>query len=82
MKTIVVLGAGKIGRMVAHFLGNCGDYRLRIGDADPKVSKHVVDHVQEGEAFTVDFSSAKDLDRILAGADAVVSCAPYHCNPL
>lgn len=32
MKKIVVLGAGKIGRMVSHLLGYSGDYALRIGD--------------------------------------------------
>ncbi|HLU39469.1 MAG TPA: saccharopine dehydrogenase C-terminal domain-containing protein [Planctomycetota bacterium] len=82
MKKIVVLGAGKIGRMVAHFLGHCGDYRLRIGDAAADAVQLVTDTVPGLEGRTVDFGSAADLDAVLAGADAVISCAPFHCNPL
>ncbi len=82
MKTIVVLGAGKIGRMVAHFLGNSGDYQLRIGDTEPKATAHICKRVKAAEGHSVDFTSAKDIDKILSGADAVISCAPYHCNPL
>jgi saccharopine dehydrogenase-like NADP-dependent oxidoreductase len=80
MNTIVVLGAGKIGRMVAHFLGFCGDYRVRIGDADQAAVDHVVDKVPGAEGRTVDFQSDGDIDRILDGAAAVISCAPFHCN--
>jgi saccharopine dehydrogenase-like NADP-dependent oxidoreductase len=39
MKTIVVLGAGKIGRMVTHMLASCGDYRVRVGDLDRKAAE-------------------------------------------
>ena len=30
----------------------------------------------------VDFGSAASLDGVLKGAWAVISCAPYRCNPL
>ena len=32
MKKIVILGSGKIGRMVCFLLGTCGDYEVQIGD--------------------------------------------------
>ena len=32
MKKIVILGGGKIGRMVCFLLGTSGDYEVRIGD--------------------------------------------------
>ncbi|MBI5851411.1 MAG: saccharopine dehydrogenase NADP-binding domain-containing protein [Planctomycetes bacterium] len=81
MDTIVILGAGKIGRMVAHFLGHCGDYRLRIGDASQPAVDVVLGRIKGSEGKSVDFGSEKDLDGILAGAKAVISCAPFHCNP-
>jgi saccharopine dehydrogenase-like NADP-dependent oxidoreductase len=82
MHTIVVLGAGKIGRMVAHFLAHSGDYKVRVGDLDEASAKKVAERVGHGaEAHRVDFSAAADLDAILDGAWAVVSCAPFHCNP-
>src|SRR5688572_6673061 len=82
MKKIVVLGAGKIGRMVAHFLGSCGDYALRIGDAEADAVALATGGVPNSEGRAVDFASAADLDALMAGADAVISCAPFHCNPL
>ncbi len=82
MKKIVVLGAGKIGRMVAHFLGHCGDYQVRIGDVADDAVKLLTNSIKNSEGRTVDFSSTSDLDQIMQGADAVISCAPFHCNPL
>ncbi|MCC6785805.1 MAG: saccharopine dehydrogenase NADP-binding domain-containing protein [Planctomycetes bacterium] len=81
MDTIVILGAGKIGRMVAHFLGNCGDYRLRVGDANQAAVDVLKERIPGTEGKAVDFGAEKDLDAILAGAKAVISCAPFHCNP-
>ncbi|MFO1052473.1 MAG: saccharopine dehydrogenase C-terminal domain-containing protein [Planctomycetota bacterium] len=81
MDTIVILGAGKIGRMVAHFLGNCGDYRVRIGDASQEAVDVVLGRIKGAEGGKVDFGSETDLDKIFKGARAVISCAPFHCNP-
>jgi saccharopine dehydrogenase-like NADP-dependent oxidoreductase len=82
MKNIVLLGAGKIGSMVAHFLGTCGDYRLRIGDAEQGAVDRLCQRFAGAEGRRVDLSIAPDLDGIMQGADAVISCAPFHCNPL
>lgn len=82
MNTIVVLGAGKIGRMVSHFLSHCGDYELRVGDVAQAAADRVAEKNPATTGHRVDFTSAADLDKILDGADAVVSCAPFHCNPL
>jgi saccharopine dehydrogenase-like NADP-dependent oxidoreductase len=83
MKTIVVLGAGKIGRMVGHFLSHSGDYTVRLGDVDLESARAVADRIgARASAQACDFSSASDLDSILDQAWAVVSCAPFHCNPL
>ena len=35
MHTVLLLGAGKIGQMIAAFLAGSGGYRLRVGDVDP-----------------------------------------------
>ena len=82
---IVVLGAGKIGQMVTHLLAarSDGDYSVRVGD----LSKASVDHLTSayGDTVTgqeVDFTAAKSLDSIMKGAHGVISCAPFHCNPL
>jgi saccharopine dehydrogenase-like NADP-dependent oxidoreductase len=82
MKDIVLLGAGKIGRMVAHFLGTCGDYRLRVGDASQRAVEQVVRRLPAASGAALEFDSAGALDRLMAGAAAVISCAPFHCNPI
>lgn len=87
MKELVILGAGKIGRMVCHFMSEAkadsgNSYSVRIGDA----SQDAIDHIKKGypgvTGQVVDFSDAKSVTAILKGAWAVVSCAPFHCNPI
>ncbi|MFP6683751.1 MAG: saccharopine dehydrogenase C-terminal domain-containing protein [Polyangiaceae bacterium] len=82
MHTVAILGAGKIGRMVAHFLGRSGDYSLRIGDVSREEATTLAGRL--GDAATgheVDFGRPATLEPVLAGADAVVSCCPFDCNP-
>jgi saccharopine dehydrogenase-like NADP-dependent oxidoreductase len=82
MKTIAVLGGGKIGRMVAHMLGASGDYKVRVGDVAPAAVEQITSRVAGSEGSQIDFNDAKDIDRMLQGAAAVISCAPFHCNTL
>jgi saccharopine dehydrogenase-like NADP-dependent oxidoreductase len=81
MQTIAILGAGKIGRMVAHFLGNCGSYQIRLGDADEKAVKSLSDDIDTASGHVVDFEDERTVEPVLDGADAVISCCPYECNP-
>lgn len=82
MKTIALLGAGKIGRMVAHFLGTCGDYSLRIADANGAAAQALVPGLKHATGQALDFADEAAVSRFLDGAFAVVSCAPFFCNPL
>jgi saccharopine dehydrogenase-like NADP-dependent oxidoreductase len=79
---VLVLGAGKIGRMVAHFLSRCGDYELRVGDvAEPAVAQ-MRQRLPDADSRVVDFRSRDALRDAMRGRTAVLSCAPFHCNPL
>lgn len=82
MKKIALLGAGKIGRMVAHFLGTCGDYTLAVGDVSAEAVAELCAENRNCQGRAVDFNDAASLDALMKGCDAVVSCAPFHCNPL
>lgn len=82
MNELVILGAGKIGRMVCHFMSHSGTYKVRVGDASQAAVDALAKDYPQIEAKVVDFASADSLDQILAGAWAVISCAPFHCNPL
>ena len=82
MKRIVVFGAGKIGRMVTHLLARSGDYEVVLGDVDVAAAEAVQRKLPNVAARGVQFDRAPDIDKALAGAAAVLSCAPFHCNPL
>jgi saccharopine dehydrogenase-like NADP-dependent oxidoreductase len=81
MHTLVILGAGKIGRMVAHLMTSCGDYAVRVGDVAQPAVDHLTKKYPQVKGQVVDFGNAGSLDAILKGAWGVISCAPFHCNP-
>ncbi len=82
MKTITLLGAGKIGRMIAHFLGNCGDYRVRVCDASKGAAEHAASGVKHADALAVDFRDPDAIGKAIDGAFAVISAAPFFLNPV
>jgi len=82
MKTLAILGAGKIGRMVCHLTAKSGDYSVRIGDAAQAAIDTMARRYPDVKGQVVDFTDADSLDALLKGSWAVISCAPYHCNPL
>lgn len=82
MHSIAIIGAGKIGRMATHLLATCGDYRVRVADSLSANVDSLARAYERVEGRVVDFHDVASLDRILEGCAAVVSCAPFHCNPL
>jgi saccharopine dehydrogenase-like NADP-dependent oxidoreductase len=82
MNELVILGAGTIGRMVCHLMVSCGDYAVRIADSAQGAVDVVTRRYAKLRGEVVDFGDGKSLDGFLKGAWAVISCAPYHCNPL
>jgi len=87
MKQLVILGAGKIGRMVCHFMSEAksdsgNSYSVKIGDAAQGAIDHIKSAYPAVEGQVVDFSNADSVGSILKGAWAVISCAPFHCNPI
>jgi saccharopine dehydrogenase-like NADP-dependent oxidoreductase len=83
MKSILMLGAGKVGSLIACLLSETGDYRIYVGDSDG-------DAVRRIEALSCAHLTAHVLDAMERAAlgsflksheiDAVVSCLPYYCN--
>ncbi|MBL8731888.1 MAG: saccharopine dehydrogenase NADP-binding domain-containing protein [Planctomycetes bacterium] len=82
MNELVILGAGKIGRMVCHLMASCGDYTVRLGDVAEAPVHQMAKKYRNVSGRVVDFADQRSLDDILKGAWAVISCAPFHCNPL
>jgi len=81
MKNIVVVGAGKIGSMIAELLAGSGDYAVTVVDR----SQQQLDRLETARAVTktaADITHGDALSKILAGKFAVLSAAPYHATRL
>jgi saccharopine dehydrogenase-like NADP-dependent oxidoreductase len=83
MKRILMLGAGKVGSLIASLLSETGDYQLYVGDANKEVIRRT-EELARGNltAHVLDANSREALDHFLKshGVDAVVSSLPYYCN--
>jgi len=80
MTDVVLLGAGKIGRMVARFLADSGDYRVRLADVDASA---LARFDRPGvETATVDAADAASLANVMRGRSVVISALSFKLNPL
>jgi len=81
MKDIVIVGAGKIGSMIAELLVGSGDYAVTVVDR----SQAQLDRLETRQQITkvaADIADGAALRKILAGKFAVLSAAPYHATRL
>jgi saccharopine dehydrogenase-like NADP-dependent oxidoreductase len=78
---VLLLGAGKIGRMIARFLMDSGDYGLTVGDVNDAALKRVA-KLTGAEARRIDASSLEDVASAMKGFQTVISALSYHHNPL
>jgi saccharopine dehydrogenase-like NADP-dependent oxidoreductase len=87
MHQVLLLGSGKIGRMVGPWLASTGDYRVRVVDADEdslgRLRKTSAQAVAEGrlEPIRLDATNPAELSRALEGQSSVISALSYHHNP-
>ena len=84
MQDILVLGAGKIGALIAGLLGESGSYRVQLADGEPGIAQavaaaHGLDSIV---AFDLDASNKEALTRHVREHKpmALVSSLPYFCN--
>lgn len=79
MKKIVIIGAGRIGSMIAELLLQSGDYTATIIDR----SQHQLDRLDPGlgvRRVAVDIEDSAGLHAVLQGQFAVLSAAPYQAT--
>ncbi len=81
MRHILLLGAGKIGRMIARFLTSTTDYDLVVADGDASALQRVaaLPHLQ---TLQLDADDPAQLAKAAAGKDAVISALSFAHNPL
>ena len=72
INNVRVIGLGKVGELVATLLADCG-FTVTAYDARQRSGLPF-------QTATLDVRDAGALRAALAGADAVVSCMPFHLN--
>ncbi|MBM3382613.1 MAG: saccharopine dehydrogenase family protein [Betaproteobacteria bacterium] len=82
---ILVLGCGKIGKLVVSLLARSGDYAVTAADIHLETAQAAI-HDGNGkklpycEAISIDLNNSSAIDKAMKGQTYVLSCAPYHCN--
>ena len=84
MKTILVLGAGKIGSLISGLLAESGSYRILLADSRHGAAAEVADAhgLKTITAFDLDVTDKAALHRKVSEHSpvAVISSLPYYCN--
>ena len=80
MHQVLLLGGGKIGRMIAKLLSESGDFDVTVADAD----KAAIDRIAATRGvrtMQIDATDRRRLLQAMTGQDSVISALSYHFNP-
>lgn len=84
MNTVLVLGAGKIGSLIACELARSGDYRVHLADLAPDTAQRIIKDLDLTDIVpaAIDARNQQALRQYLGQHHpaAVVSSLPYYCN--
>ncbi len=85
MHRVLVLGAGKIGSLIACLFAEHGSYEVHLGDLTLERPKHLVEDLGLSRV-TPCFLDVRHPDAVGSyltahPVDAIVSSLPYFCNP-
>ncbi len=81
-RRVVVLGSGKIGRMVGFLMQTCGDYEVVMVDGDGAMAESAAALAPGATSMVAKLDNAGEVRRAVQGSWAALSCAPFFCNPI
>lgn len=81
MHRVLLLGAGKIGRMISHFLTESGDYQVTVGDHDQASLGRLRD-LPSVTTTRLDAANKQELSDAMQDRDLVISALSFQHNPL
>ncbi len=80
MHRVLLLGAGKIGRMISRFLSETKDYHVVVADYDEEARQRLTQQ-SSVEAISLDASDRTQLKKVMLDFDSVVSALSFRFNP-
>ncbi len=84
MHNILVMGAGKIGSLIATLLANSEDYTVFLADNNPENSrlKKLSQHVPVIKIVSLDALNQEVMSEFIKKnkIDTLISCLPFYCN--
>ena len=85
-QSVLVLGAGKIGSLIACLLAGCEDYDVFLGNLNFEAADKLVKSLNLSNVtpLRVDAQNENQLVEAInkSGASAIISSLPFYCNPL
>jgi saccharopine dehydrogenase-like NADP-dependent oxidoreductase len=80
MHRVLLLGAGKIGRMIARLLTDSRDYAVTVGDVSDEARARVEQRLGV-PTRPVNVETPGELAAALADCDTVISALSFYHNP-
>jgi saccharopine dehydrogenase-like NADP-dependent oxidoreductase len=80
MTRLILLGAGKIGETITHFLQASGDYALTVADQDE--SRLAPMAALGATTVRAEFGDPAALRDLIRGHEFVISACPFHLTPV
>lgn len=77
MKDILIVGAGKIGTVIADLLAGSGDYAVTVADRDPAALERLGAELPRVHATVLDVGDPDALAAMLEGRWAVIDAGPF-----
>ena len=81
MHRVLLLGAGKIGCMIARFLYRTGDFDVRVADVDPNCLASLTASHPKIETIKLDASDHGAIVAAAKGRDSILSAMTFSFNP-
>jgi len=80
MTKLILLGAGKIGETITHFLQASGDYAMTVADQDPARLAPMA--ALGASTVRAEFGDPRALRELIRGHQYVISACPFHLTPV
>lgn len=82
MHHVLLLGGGKIGRMITKLLVDTEDFTVTVADVDQEALDRLAKRTPAARTLCVDATDRLQLIKLMAGTHSVVSALSFRFNPL